>query len=106
MFLLDSLPLYLSWKPFALTIFVFLSLFITISISSAMYIRKKEIIQLLKGNWRKSDDVDFTKWKANLGFGLLLAAYSLVIISTYYMNIEMSIIILILRCRNLLLFYG
>ena len=96
MFLLDSLPLYLSWKPFALTIFVFLSLFITISISSAMYIRKKEIIQLLKGNWRKSDDVDFTKWKANLGFGLLLAAYSLVIISTYYMNIEMSIIIIIL----------
>ena len=37
MFLLDSLPLYLSWKPFALTIFVFLSLFITISISSVMY---------------------------------------------------------------------
>lgn len=97
MFLLDSLPLYLSWKPFALTIFVFLSLFIIISISSMFYIRKKEIIQLLKGYLNSKDEVDFTKWKAILGLGLLFSAYSLVVFSTtIHMNILLTILIILL----------
>ncbi|MEK4487051.1 ABC transporter permease [Psychrobacillus sp. FSL H8-0484] len=104
LFLLDSLPLYVSWKPFALTILVFLSLFIIISISSVVFIRKKEIIHLLKG-FGKHNEQSFKKWKALLGFFLLFAAYSLVIFSVFHMNVFLSFLIVILAFVGTYFFY-
>lgn len=105
LFLLDSLPLYLSWKPFALTIIVFLSLFITISISSVVFIRKKEIIQLLKGYWKPDEQAEYVKWKAVLGIALVLASYSLVILSLIKMSLWLTIIIAILATIGTYFFF-
>ncbi|WP_144512204.1 FtsX-like permease family protein [Bacillus sp. FJAT-22090] len=105
LFLLDSLPLYLSWKPFALTIIVFLSLFIIISISSVVFIRKKEIIQLLKGYGQQNEQVSYKKGKAVLGIFLLVAAYGLVILSVFHMNIFTSLLIVLLAFVGTYFFY-
>ncbi|MFF2755229.1 FtsX-like permease family protein [Psychrobacillus sp. NPDC058041] len=105
LFLLDSLPLYLSWKPFALTIIVFLSLFITISISSVVFIRKKEIIQLLKGYWKPDEQAEYVKWKAFLGIALVLASYSLVILSLIKMSLWLTIIIAVLATIGTYFFF-
>ncbi len=105
LFLLDSLPLYLSWKPFALTIFVFLSLFITISISGVVFIRKKEITQLLKGYWKSDGDVGYKRWKAIMGLAMLFMAYSLVIFSVFHMQIWVAVIIILLALVGTYLFF-
>lgn len=105
LFLLDSLPLYLSWKPFALTIIVFLTLFIIISISSVVFIRNKEIIQLLKGYGQQTEQASYKKGKAFLGICLLVAAYSLVIFSVFHMNIFTSILIVLLAFVGTYFFY-
>ncbi|MFB5088723.1 ABC transporter permease [Psychrobacillus sp. PGGUH221] len=105
LFLLDSLPLYLSWKPFTLTIVVFLSLFIIISISGVVFIRKKEIIQLLKGYWKADEQVAYAKWKAILGLVLLLTAYSLVLLSLFKMTFWITFVIIILAIVGTYLFF-
>lgn len=105
LFLLDSLPLYLSWKPFALTIIVFLSQFIIISISSVVFIRKKEIIQLLKGDGKRGEIAMFKKGNAFLGLGLLFGAYGLVIFSVFHMNIFMSLLIVFMAFIGTYFFY-
>ena len=105
MFLLDSLPLYMSWKPFALTIFVFLSLFIIISFSSSVFIRKKNIIQLLKGFGKQNEEEVYSKGRAILGLLLLLIAYSLVIFSLFQLKVYMSFIIITLALIGTYLFY-
>lgn len=105
MFLLDSLPLYVSWKPFTLTIIVFMTLFIIISISSIVFIRQKEIIQLLKGYWKQNEQVGYVKWKAILGIVLLLSAYSLVIVSLFYMTFWITFIIVSLALVGTYLFF-
>lgn len=105
LFLLDSLPLYLSWKPFALTIVVFLSQFIIISISSVVFIRKKEIIQLLKGVGNQGEVATFKKGNALLGLGLLFVAYSLVIFSVFHMNILVSLLIILIAFIGTYFFY-
>ncbi|AQQ52575.1 FtsX-like permease family protein [Planococcus lenghuensis] len=48
---MDNLPLYVSWKPFALTFLSFFSLFVLISIISMFFIRTREITDLLRGDW-------------------------------------------------------
>lgn len=73
---LESLPLYVSWKPFALTIGSFLSLFVIISLTSVIFIREQKIIELLKG-YKKLDELQsYSTVKAILGILLLLFAYS------------------------------
>ncbi|SES19424.1 FtsX-like permease family protein [Psychrobacillus sp. OK032] len=105
LFLLDSLPLYLSWKPFALTIIVFLSQFIIISISSVVFIRKKEVVQLIKGDGKFSEVATYKKGNAFLGLGLLVVAYSLVIFSVFHMNIFMSLLIIFMAIIGTYFFY-
>lgn len=105
LFLLDSLPLYLSWKPFALTIIVFLSLFIIISISGVVFIRKKEIIQLLKRYGMQNENATYKRWRALLGFSLLFAAYSLVIVSVFQINVIVSFTIVLLAFVGTYYFY-
>ncbi|MFJ8066468.1 FtsX-like permease family protein [Psychrobacillus sp. NPDC096426] len=105
LFLLDSLPLYLSWKPFALTIIVFLSQFIIISISSVVFIRKKEIVQLIKGDGKHNAVASYKKGNAFLGLGLLAVAYSLVIFSVFFMNIFMILLIILMAFIGTYFFY-
>ncbi|WP_391117094.1 FtsX-like permease family protein [Psychrobacillus sp. L3] len=105
LFLLDSLPLYLSWKPFTLTIIVFLSLFVIISISSVVFIRKKEIIQLLKGYGKFDEQAGYVKWKAIVGLVLLLTSYSLVILSLLKMSLWITFLIIVLAVSGTYLFF-
>ncbi|TQR19027.1 FtsX-like permease family protein [Psychrobacillus vulpis] len=106
LFLLDNLPLYLSWKPFALTIVVFLTLFIIISISSVVFIRKNEIVQLLKGYWKHNGQVEYIRWKAILGIVLLFTAYSLVLISLIQINVFLTFIIILLATIGTYFFFS
>ena len=105
LFLLDSLPLYLSWKPFALTILVFLSMYIIISFSSSVFIRKKNIIQLLKGYGKQNEQEAYSKGRAMVGLLLLFTAYCLVIFSLFQIYIFLSFIIIILALVGTYLFY-
>ncbi|MGB3103100.1 MAG: ABC transporter permease, partial [Psychrobacillus psychrotolerans] len=105
MFLLDSLPLYMSWKPFTLTILVFLSLYIIISFGSSVFIRKKNIIQLLKGYSKQNEQENYSKGRAVLGLLLLLTAYSLVIFSLFQLKVYLSVVIIILAFIGTYLFY-
>lgn len=105
MFLLDSLPLYMSWKPFTLTILVFLSLHIIISFGSSVFIRKKNIIQLLKGYSKQNEQENYSKGRAVLGLLLLLTAYSLVIFSLFQLKVYLSVVIIILAFIGTYLFY-
>ena len=105
LFSLDSLPLYLSWKPFTLTILVFLTLFFIITISGVVFIRKKDVIELLKGYGKDNGVTTYNKWKALLGLLLLIAAYSLVIISTFSMSILSGFMIIVLAFLGTYFFY-
>lgn len=75
--LIDSLPLYFSWEPFALTIGTFTSLFVIISFVSVMFIRDRDVIDLLKGYWRNEETASYSKWRAILGLLLLITSYVL-----------------------------
>ena len=46
--MLDELPLYFSWEPFVLTLFVYFSAFVIISIISVNFSQERKIIDLLK----------------------------------------------------------
>ncbi|MDN3450815.1 ABC transporter permease [Planococcus sp. APC 3906] len=74
---LEALPLYVSWKPFALTIGAFASLFIIISFVSVAFVRTKGILDLLQGYWKTEEITQSSKWLSALGFVLLAIAYAL-----------------------------
>lgn len=72
---LESLPLYVSWKPFALASGSFLSLFVIISVTSVIFIREQKIIKLLRGYWKEEELQSYSTIKAILGIFLLIFAY-------------------------------
>ena len=72
---LQSLPLYISWKPFTLTMGAFFSLFVIIAMTSVVFIRDQKIIELLH-SYRKTDEMQsYSTVKAVLGIFMLLFAY-------------------------------
>ncbi|TAA70588.1 ABC transporter permease [Planococcus salinarum] len=74
---LESLPLYLSWQPFVLTIGAFASLFIIISFISVGFIRTKRVLNLLQGYW-KADEMGRNSIILSVsGIGFLAVAYTL-----------------------------
>lgn len=72
---LEALPLYVSWKPFALTIGSFASLFIIISLISVAFIRTKGILDLLQGYWKTEEVTNSSRFLSVLGFVLLAVSY-------------------------------
>lgn len=72
---IDSLPLYLSWKPFALTIGTFTSIFVIISLTSVMFIKDTNLVSLLRGYWRNELIAKYSIWKGIAGLLFLVAAY-------------------------------
>ena len=74
---LPILPLYLSWKPFALTIGAFLSLFIIISFIAPIFIRTGKIVDLLRGETSGKDLHDYSSVRGYFGIILLVLSYLL-----------------------------
>ena len=72
---LDSLPLYVSWKPFALTMGAFVSLFIIIAITSVVFIRDQKIDELIRGYSQADEVQSYSTLKAIFGIVLLLFSY-------------------------------
>lgn len=69
------LPLYLSWKPFALTIGAFLSLFAIISYIAPVFIQQGKISDLLHGEMAVESVYMYSKSRGIFGVILLLLAY-------------------------------
>lgn len=74
---LPTLPLYLSWQPFALTIGAFLSLFIIISFIAPVFIRSGKIVDLLHGETTDENPHRYSKIRGYLGVLLLFVSYLL-----------------------------
>jgi len=77
---LDSLPLYVSWQPFLLTIGVFTSAFVVISFISVYFTRERKLRDLLKGNDYLNSVSTYSKIRAVFGITLILSAYVLTFI--------------------------
>lgn len=74
---LESLPLYVSWQPFLLTIGAFASLFIIISFVSVGFIRTKRVLNLLQGYWRVDEVGKSSYLLSAAGIVFLVCAYTL-----------------------------
>ena len=79
---LSALPLYLSWEPFVLTLFVYLSAFIVISTTSMMFSPNIKIRDLIRGPKFVEVVDSYSKRNAILGVVLILIGYSLALITT------------------------
>lgn len=79
---LEYLPLYLSWEPFALTLFVFLSAFVVISLLSAMFTKESKLIDLLKGHQHVEVSDQYSKRGAIIGIVFIAIAYILALLTT------------------------
>lgn len=102
---LESLPLYVSWQPFALTIGAFASLFIIISVISVAFIRTKGILDLLQGYWKVDEITNASRWLSFLGFLLLAISYVLASIVTDQTVYTMVLIIPPLATLGTYLFF-
>jgi len=72
---LDSLPLYLSWKPFVLTTGVFTSAFVVISFISVYFMRDRKVLDLMNS---------YEAVELKSSYSLLRAIYGLVLIGVAY----------------------
>lgn len=90
---LESLPLYVSWKPFALTSGSFLSLFVIISVTSVVFIREQKIIKLLRGYWKEEELQSYSTIRAILGIFLLIFAYAAAAFTSTQVVFTLSILL-------------
>ena len=90
---LESLPLYIYWKPFALTMGAFISLFVIIAMTSVVFIRDQKIIELIRGNWQTDEWQSFSTVKAVLGIIMLLFAYTAAALTSTNVVKALSIIL-------------
>lgn len=79
---LATLPLYLSWEPFVLTLFVYLSAFIVISTISIMFTPDVKVRHLIRGPKYVDGVASYSKRNAILGIVLILCGYLLALITT------------------------
>ena len=75
--LLPALPLYLSWKPFALTVGAFLSLFIIISLVAPIFIRTREVADLISGEAGGKGEHEYSKSRGYFGLICLGVSYAM-----------------------------
>ena len=71
------LPLYLSWKPFVLTMGAFLSLFAIISYIAPVFIQQGQVSDLLNGDMAVDSVYSYSKTRGIFGVVLLLLAYAM-----------------------------
>ncbi|GKV69384.1 ABC transporter permease [Sporosarcina sp. NCCP-2716] len=79
---LPDLPLYFTWKPFALTIGSFASVFIIISLVAPLFIRAGEVYDLLQGESAEQQAYSTTPWRAFAGMALLVLTYTMAVYAT------------------------
>lgn len=79
---LNALPLYLSWEPFVLTLFVYLSAFVVISTLSILFTPDIKIRNFIRGPKYMDAAVTYSKRNAILGIILILCGYGLALITT------------------------
>ncbi|MCH7322840.1 ABC transporter permease [Solibacillus sp. MA9] len=79
---LSALPMYFSWEPFVLTLFVYLSAFVIISTISMMFIPDLKIRDLIRGQQSIEIEQSYSKCKAILGIVLIVVGYSLALLTT------------------------
>ena len=77
--MLPSLPLYVSWKPFTLTIGAFLSLFIIISFVAPVFIRSGKVVDLIRGDPGGEEVYGYSKIRGCLGIVFLGLAYAIAV---------------------------
>lgn len=93
---LPSLPLYISWEPFVLTLSVYLSAFIVISYVSVILTPESKVISHLKGFGYRETNYQVSKVNALFGIALIIISYTLTIIFTKKFNIMLPVISTIL----------
>lgn len=79
---LQDLYLYFSWKPFLLTLIVFMSAFVFVSVGSIVWAKDMNVQELIKEKRAYNVDETYSFHQAILGIALTLAGYLLAIIST------------------------
>lgn len=89
--MLPALPLYLSWKPFALTIGAFLSLFLVISFMAPVFIKPGKIIDLINGEIEEERPYEYSKVLGYLGIFLLVISYALAALTSYSIVLSLFI---------------
>lgn len=72
---ISALPLYFSWKPFALTIVTFLTLFIVVSYLSVWTIKDEELAHLLRGTDVAPKKKSYSKISGIAGLLILTCTY-------------------------------
>ncbi len=92
---LPTLSLYLSWEPFTITLFVFLSAFIVISYVSVLFMPDVQIMKYLKGNLLKETNYQYSKKKAILGLALIVIGYFLALANVTELFIIMPLTIIV-----------
>ena len=75
--LLPALPLYLSWKPFTLTVGAFLSLFIIISFVAPVFIRSGKLVDLIRGNSSEKEAYGYSTKRGYLGLLFIGLSYAM-----------------------------
>lgn len=93
---LDSLPLYLSLKPFLLTVGVFTSAFVLISFVSVYFMRDRKVLDLMHSYEVIDTTASYSKFRAIYGVLLILAAYLLALFMSKVTLISFSVLVPIL----------
>ena len=84
-----ALPLYISWKPFALTVGAFLSLFMLISFIAPVFIRNGSVYDLLRGEGTDKEPHHYSKVRGVLGLVLLGLSYVLAAFTSNSIVVEL-----------------
>lgn len=89
---LPALPLYLSWKPFALTIGAFFSLFILISLIAPVFIKSGKVVDLIRGE-KEEENQTYSKYRGYMGIILLGLSYALATLTSNSIVIRLFILL-------------
>lgn len=104
--MLEELPLYLSWEPFLLTIIVYFSAFVIISIFSVNFSQERKIIDLLKGTKIVEVNDHFSKKRAISAVVLLLVSYVLALLTNRGTLYPFAVLLPILITIGTFLFFN
>ncbi len=104
--MLDELPLYFSWEPFVLTITVYLSAFILISIFSVYFTPDKNLIDLFKGYSEFNGHQDYSMRRAIIGIVFIVTGYILALLTSRMTMYSFGIAIIILITIGTYLFFS
>lgn len=89
--MLPALPLYVSWKPFVLTIGAFLSLFIIISFVAPVFIKSGKVIDLIRREAGEENPYGYSKLRGYLGLLFLGMSYALAALTSYSIVLSLFI---------------